>query len=70
MSKSGAGYSTYSELNVMQMIGRAGRPQFDNSVSNTFENIIFKGIAVIMTGLEDVDHWQNLVNRKQPVESK
>ena len=34
----GRGYCEYSEVDVLQMIGRAGRPQFDD-----------QGVAVILT---------------------
>lgn len=58
-SKAGQGYCEMSELNVTQMIGRAGRPQFDE-----------KGVAVIMTQESTVAHYENLISRKGVVESK
>jgi ATP-dependent DNA helicase HFM1/MER3 len=59
LSKAGQGYCEMSELNVTQMIGRAGRPQFDES-----------GIAVIMTQESTVAQYENLISRKELVESK
>lgn len=49
-------YSDYSDLDVMQMIGRAGRPQFDSSAT-----------AVIFTTSERKSHYENM--GKQVIES-
>jgi replicative superfamily II helicase len=49
----------YSELDIMQMMGRAGRPQFDDS-----------GMAVIMTTMEKQQHYENMVAGKEIVESR
>ncbi|KMU87670.1 ATP-dependent DNA helicase MER3 [Coccidioides immitis H538.4] len=48
----------YTDLEMMQMLGRAGRPQFDNSAT-----------AVILTKKERVDHYQKLVTGSEPLES-
>ncbi|KAJ3213982.1 Sec63 [Dinochytrium kinnereticum] len=50
--------SEYSELDVMQMIGRAGRPQFDDS-----------GTAVLMVPFEKKQKYENLLFGKEIVES-
>ena len=52
-------YVEYSELDIMQMIGRAGRPQFDDS-----------GVAVIMCSIDKKAHYQSLVSGTQTVESR
>ncbi|KAJ3072433.1 Sec63 [Podochytrium sp. JEL0797] len=52
------GYFEYSELDIMQMMGRAGRPQFDDS-----------GVAVIMTKTENLKKYQDLVTGKEIIES-
>ncbi|KAJ3409168.1 Sec63 [Chytridiales sp. JEL 0842] len=51
-------YAPYSELDIMQMMGRAGRPQFDNS-----------GMVVIMTVEEKQRYYENMVAGKEIVES-
>ncbi|GAB7350483.1 hypothetical protein MBLNU459_g1077t2 [Dothideomycetes sp. NU459] len=48
----------YSDLEIMQMIGRAGRPQFDDSA-----------VAVIMTKLTQVKHYEQLMNGQELLES-
>ncbi|KAI8809780.1 P-loop containing nucleoside triphosphate hydrolase protein [Cladochytrium replicatum] len=48
----------YSELDIAQMIGRAGRPQFDNS-----------GVAIIMTENSCVEKYKRLVSGSQTIES-
>ncbi|KAL4798557.1 Sec63 Brl domain-containing protein [Aspergillus venezuelensis] len=48
----------YSDLEVMQMLGRAGRPQFDDSAT-----------AVILTRKERVDHYEKLVSGSEGLES-
>jgi ATP-dependent DNA helicase HFM1/MER3 len=40
------------------MIGRAGRPQFDTSAT-----------AIILTEAETKEHYENLINGKQFIES-
>lgn len=48
----------YSDLEVMQMIGRAGRPQFDTSA-----------LAVIMARMQQVKHYEQLLNGQERLES-
>ncbi|KAL2813052.1 Sec63 Brl domain-containing protein [Aspergillus cavernicola] len=48
----------YSDLEVMQMLGRAGRPQFDDSAT-----------AVILTRKERVSHYEKLVSGSESLES-
>jgi len=48
----------YSDLEIMQMLGRAGRPQFDNSA-----------VAVIMTRLQRVRHYDKMVSGQEVLES-
>lgn len=52
-------YEELSIIDTLQMIGRAGRPQFDTS-----------GVAVIMTSDETKSRYQNLVSGQELVESK
>ncbi|KAF2754879.1 hypothetical protein EJ05DRAFT_533103 [Pseudovirgaria hyperparasitica] len=56
---SGTGPREYSDLEIMQMLGRAGRPQFDNTA-----------VGVIMTSSSKVAHYENLVSGQEPVESQ
>ncbi|OJD22418.1 hypothetical protein ACJ73_06234 [Blastomyces percursus] len=48
----------YPDLEMMQMLGRAGRPQFDDSA-----------VAVILTRKERVNHYEKLVAGTEPLES-
>lgn len=48
----------YSDLEIMQMIGRAGRPQFDTSA-----------LAVIMTKMQQVQHYEQLLSGQERLES-
>ncbi|KAL2869850.1 putative DEAD/DEAH box DNA helicase (Mer3) [Aspergillus lucknowensis] len=48
----------YSDLEIMQMLGRAGRPQFDDSAA-----------AVILTRKERVNHYEKLVSGSESLES-
>lgn len=48
----------YSDLEVMQMLGRAGRPQFDDSA-----------VAIIMTRSEKVDRYQKMISGQDILES-
>lgn len=48
-----------TDLDVLQMMGRAGRPQFDDS-----------GVAVIMTRSQNVSHYERLVSGQEPIESR
>ncbi|KAJ5823570.1 Nucleotide-sugar transporter [Penicillium robsamsonii] len=52
------GCKEYSDLEMMQMLGRAGRPQFDDSAT-----------AVILTRKERVTHYEKLVQGPQSLES-
>lgn len=52
------GCKEYSDLEMMQMLGRAGRPQFDSSA-----------VAVILTRKERVDHYEKLVSGSESLES-
>ncbi|GAA5978347.1 hypothetical protein JCM5350_001135 [Sporobolomyces pararoseus] len=48
----------YPDMDILQMLGRAGRPQFDRS-----------GVAVIMTERESQQRYENLVNAQKNLES-
>ncbi|KAJ3027622.1 Sec63 [Rhizophlyctis rosea] len=48
----------YSELDIMQMLGRAGRPQFDDT-----------GTAVIMTSLDKKAKYEALITGTEIIES-
>jgi superfamily II DNA helicase RecQ len=48
----------YSDLEVMQMLGRAGRPQFDNNA-----------LAVIMTRLSQVPVYEKMISGQEVLES-
>lgn len=52
------GMQEYADLEVMQMLGRAGRPQFENSAC-----------AVILTRKEKVAHYETMVSGKELLES-
>ncbi|KAL1859935.1 ATP-dependent DNA helicase MER3 [Paecilomyces lecythidis] len=52
------GCKEYSDLEMMQMLGRAGRPQFDDSA-----------VAVILTRKERVHHYEKLVSGSECLES-
>jgi len=54
-----AGASEYSDLEVMQMLGRAGRPQFGKTA-----------VAVIITMARKVNHYENMVSGNEVLESK
>ncbi|EMC98517.1 hypothetical protein BAUCODRAFT_67333, partial [Baudoinia panamericana UAMH 10762] len=53
-----AGLKEYSDLEIMQMLGRAGRPQFDDSA-----------VAVIMTRLEKVQRYEKMLTGQEILES-
>lgn len=57
--RAGLGMQEMSELDLLQMLGRAGRPQFDTSA-----------IAVIMTRHESVNCWKQLVSGEEVLESR
>lgn len=52
------GCTEYSDLEIMQMLGRAGRPQFDDSA-----------VAVIMTRLNRREFYEKMVSGKEVLES-
>ncbi|KAJ8129735.1 hypothetical protein O1611_g3896 [Lasiodiplodia mahajangana] len=52
------GPQEYSDLEVMQMLGRAGRPQFDSSA-----------VAIIMTRLANTQRYKKLVSGEELLES-
>ncbi|KAI3333453.1 hypothetical protein F4824DRAFT_242883 [Ustulina deusta] len=52
------GPQEYSDLEVMQMLGRAGRPQFDS-----------RAVAIIMTRLANVERYKKLVSGEELLES-
>ncbi|KAJ3236462.1 ATP-dependent DNA helicase MER3 [Chytriomyces hyalinus] len=54
----GTEYVEYSDLDVMQMMGRAGRPQFDDS-----------GTVLVLTTLENVKKYEGLVSGTEMIES-
>jgi ATP-dependent DNA helicase HFM1/MER3 len=54
----GEGIKEYSDLEVMQMLGRAGRPQYDTSA-----------VAVIMTRQEKAHRYERMVSGEQILES-
>lgn len=54
----GQGYRELEERDVLQMIGRAGRPQFDTTAT-----------AVIMTTNENQRKWMSCVTNDTPIES-
>ncbi|KAI8935423.1 hypothetical protein NX059_008001 [Plenodomus lindquistii] len=55
----GEGMQEYSDLEMMQMLGRAGRPQFDNSA-----------VAVIMTRQAKARRYEMMVTGEELLESK
>ena len=54
----GIGYSDYTPLEIEQMMGRAGRPQYDT-----------KGVVAIMTHREKVDKYRDGLMLKEDLES-
>ena len=54
-----AGCKECSDLEIMQMLGRAGRPQFDDSA-----------VAVIMTRTQLKSHYEKLVTGQEILESR
>ncbi|GMI03497.1 hypothetical protein TrVE_jg11861 [Triparma verrucosa] len=53
------GWVELSPLDIMQMLGRAGRPQFDS-----------EGEGIIITNHEDLQYYLSLMNLQLPVESQ
>lgn len=58
VSWSEEGLKEYSDLEVMQMLGRAGRPQFDTTA-----------VAVIITKQEKLSNYEKLVSGEELLES-
>jgi len=54
----GIGYSDYTQLEIEQMMGRAGRPQYDT-----------KGVVVIMTQRDKVEKYRDGLMMKEDLES-
>ncbi|KAI2636657.1 P-loop containing nucleoside triphosphate hydrolase protein [Xylaria nigripes] len=52
------GPQEYSDLEIMQMLGRAGRPQFDKSA-----------VAIIMTKVANTQRYEKLVSGEERLES-
>ncbi|KAL8928943.1 MAG: hypothetical protein Q9172_000695 [Xanthocarpia lactea] len=52
------GLKEYADLEIMQMLGRAGRPQFEDSA-----------VAVIITKQEKVERYEKMVSGQQLLES-
>ncbi|KAI7571110.1 P-loop containing nucleoside triphosphate hydrolase protein, partial [Hortaea werneckii] len=52
------GCKEYSDLEIMQMLGRAGRPQFDDTA-----------VAVIMTRSQRVQHYERMLTGQETLES-
>ncbi|KAK5174023.1 ATP-dependent DNA helicase MER3 [Saxophila tyrrhenica] len=52
------GCKEYSDLEIMQMLGRAGRPQFDDSA-----------VAVIMTRQQRASHYEKMISGEEILES-
>lgn len=53
------GFVELSMLDVMQIFGRAGRPQFDSS-----------GEGIIITSRKELPHYLDLLNQQLPIESQ
>lgn len=58
VSWTNSGTQEYPDLEIMQMLGRAGRPQFETSAC-----------AVILTRNEQVRHYQKMVSGQELLES-
>ncbi|KAF6148789.1 hypothetical protein GIB67_038122 [Kingdonia uniflora] len=52
-------WTELSPLDVMQMLGRAGRPQFDRT-----------GEGIILTGHSELQYYLSLMNQQLPIESQ
>lgn len=57
-SNGAGGFKEYADLEVMQMLGRAGRPQYDDS-----------GVAVIMTRTQKVPYYEKMISGQEALES-
>ena len=58
VSYQGGSMKEYADLEIMQMLGRAGRPQFDRDA-----------LAVIMTRQEKVNRYEKMVSGQEIIES-
>lgn len=56
--EAGHGYKSISLLDVQQIFGRAGRPQFDD-----------RGLAILITKNEDLNHFVSMLSYVKPIES-
>ncbi|BBM97599.1 pre-mRNA-splicing helicase BRR2 [Marchantia polymorpha subsp. ruderalis] len=52
-------WTELSPLDVMQMLGRAGRPQYDTN-----------GLGIIITGHPELQYYLSLMNQQLPIESQ
>ena len=52
-------WTELSALDVMQMFGRAGRPQYDN-----------KGVGIMITNKTELSYYLSLLNEQLPIESQ
>lgn len=52
-------FEEYSELDVLQMMGRAGRPQFEK-----------EALAIVMTSSEKQAHYENFIKGNEKLESR
>eukprot|EP00127_Corallochytrium_limacisporum_P005628 Clim_evm7s210 gene=Clim_evmTU7s210 len=52
-------WTELSPLDLMQMIGRAGRPQYDTT-----------GLGIVITQVEDLQYYLSLLNEQLPIESQ
>lgn len=53
------GWMELSSMDVMQMLGRAGRPQYDT-----------KGVGVVITSHDELQFYLSLLNHQLPIESQ
>ncbi|RDW88705.1 hypothetical protein BP6252_00737 [Coleophoma cylindrospora] len=53
-----SGIAEYSDLEVMQMLGRAGRPQFDDSA-----------VAIIMTRSKQAERYEKMISGQETIQS-
>lgn len=53
------GWMELSSMDVMQMLGRAGRPQYDT-----------KGVGIVITSHDELQFYLSLLNHQLPIESQ
>lgn len=69
------GWHTYSEADVLQMMGRAGRPQFGGALNHRHPNVMTNenpdkdGVAIIMCDSIDQRKYESLVGGEVNLES-